>query len=61
MALIGWIAAELVIFQRYNVLQPLILGLGIAMQALAAWAHRNQPLLPLSATFAHGADCGPSS
>jgi hypothetical protein len=48
-ALIGWIAAELFIMQRYNVLQPVMLCSGLAVVLVALWAHRHQPpLLPRS-------------
>jgi hypothetical protein len=45
-AQVGWIGAQLLIMQRYNVLQPVMLGFGLAVVLLAIWAHRDQPLLP---------------
>ena len=45
-AQVGWIGAELLIMQRYNVLQPVMLGFGLAVLLLAVWSRRHQPLLP---------------
>jgi hypothetical protein len=42
-AQVGWIGAELLIMQRYNVLQPVMLGLGLAVLILAVWAYRALP------------------
>jgi hypothetical protein len=42
---VGWIAAELFVMQKYNVLQPVMLALGLAVMLLALWAHRAVPLL----------------
>lgn len=45
-AQIGWIAAQLAIMQRYFFLQPIMLGAGLAVLALALWAARHRPLVP---------------
>jgi hypothetical protein len=45
-AQIGWIGAQLVIMQRYNFLQPVMLGFGLAVLLLAVWACRHRPLAP---------------
>jgi hypothetical protein len=45
-ALIGWIGVELLVFQRYNVLQPAMLGVGLAVLLLTTWAHRREAMLP---------------
>jgi hypothetical protein len=39
-ALVGWIVAQWVIFQRYFFLQPLMLTTGVLVIALAWWTHR---------------------
>lgn len=43
---IGWIAAELAVMQKYNLLQPVVLGLGVAIVLLALWTGRDEPLRP---------------
>lgn len=35
-ALVGWIAVELLVMQKYNVLQPVMIGLGLVVIVLAA-------------------------
>lgn len=45
-ALIGWIAAELLVMQKYAVLQPVMLLVGLAVLILALWDRRHRPLLP---------------
>lgn len=44
-AQIGWIGAQLAIMQKYNFLQPVMLGFGLAVLLLALWARRHQPLV----------------
>jgi hypothetical protein len=46
-AQIGWIAAQLAIMQRYNVMQPIVLAWGLAVVLLAVAAGRHLPLLPV--------------
>lgn len=43
-AQIGWIVAQWLIFQRYFVLQPIMLACGIIVIVLAWWVHRAEPL-----------------
>lgn len=45
-AQIGWIAVQLAVMQRYFVLQPVMIGAGLAVLALALWAARHRPLVP---------------
>ena len=45
-ALIGWIAGELLVMQKYAVLQPVMLLVGLAVLMLALWDWRHRPLLP---------------
>lgn len=45
-AQVGWIAAELLIMQRYNVLQPVMMLCGLAVMLIALWVRRD--LLPAS-------------
>lgn len=45
-ALIGWIAVELLIMQKYNVLQPVMTLIGLVVLLLAVWARRDGRLLP---------------
>lgn len=45
-AQIGWIAAELLIMQRYNVLQPVMMLCGLAVILLALWVRRNLSVVP---------------
>ena len=44
-ALIGWIAVELLVMQKFNVLQPVMLLVGLAVLMLALWDWRHRPLL----------------
>lgn len=53
-ALVGWIGIELLLMHRYNVLQPVMLGVGLAVLLLASWAHRGQPLLSPRSHVGHG-------
>jgi hypothetical protein len=39
---IAWIAAQLAIMQRYDVLQPVTIGVGLAVLLLALWPRRRQ-------------------
>jgi hypothetical protein len=41
-ALVGWIVAQWVIFQRYFFLQPLMLTTGVLVIGLAWWTHRTR-------------------
>ena len=43
---IGWICVELLIMQEFNVLQPVMCGLGLVVLLLAVWSRRHRPLLP---------------
>jgi hypothetical protein len=45
-AQIGWIAGELLVMQRYNVLQPVMILLGLAVLLIAVTARRHEPLWP---------------
>lgn len=45
-AQIGWIGAELLIMGRYNVLQPVMMLVGLAVLLLSVWVRRHRPLLP---------------
>ena len=45
-AQVGWIAVQLAVMQRYFVLQPVMIGAGLAVLALALWASRHRPLAP---------------
>jgi hypothetical protein len=45
-AQIGWIAAELLIMQRYNVLQPIMICFGLAVVLTALWLRRYQLIVP---------------
>lgn len=45
-AQICWIAAELLIMQRYNVLQPIMICLGLAVVLVVLWLRRDQPIAP---------------
>lgn len=45
-AQVGWIAVQLAVMQRYFVLQPVMIGAGLAVMALALWASRHRPLVP---------------
>jgi hypothetical protein len=46
-AQVGWIAAQLAIMQRYNVLQPVMMVLGLLVVLLAVAARRREPLWPV--------------
>ena len=46
-AQVGWIAAQLAIMQRYFVLQPVMIALGLLIILVAIAAHRRVPLWPL--------------
>lgn len=45
-AQVGWIAVQLAVMQRYFVLQPVMIGAGLVVLALALWAARHRPLVP---------------
>jgi hypothetical protein len=45
-AQIGWIGAQLLVMQRYHVLQPIMLGFGLLVVLMALWTHRRTPLGP---------------
>jgi len=45
-AQIGWIGAQLLVMQRYNVQQPMMLGFGLFILLLSVWARRDHPLMP---------------
>lgn len=45
-AQVGWIGVQLVVMQRYNVLQPVMLGVGLMIMLLAVWSGRRRPLFP---------------
>ena len=45
-AQIGWIGAQLLVMQRYNVQQPIMLGAGLAVLLLAVLAGAGRPLWP---------------
>jgi hypothetical protein len=45
-ALVAWIGAELLLLQRYDVLQPVMLLAGLLVLLLGVWASRARPLLP---------------
>ncbi len=45
-AQVGWIAVQLAVVQRYSVLQPVMIGAGLAVLALALWSSRHRPLVP---------------
>jgi hypothetical protein len=47
-ALVGWIGAELLLLQEYDVLQLVMLGTGLLVLLLAVWTHRERALLPPS-------------
>ncbi|WP_103383714.1 hypothetical protein [Pseudonocardia dioxanivorans] len=42
-ALVAWIGVQLLVVQRYNVLQPVMLGIGLAVFLLAVVLHRHEP------------------
>lgn len=39
-AQVGWIAVQLLVMQRYNVLQPVMTLAGLVVLLLAVWGHR---------------------
>lgn len=43
---LAWIAAQIVVLQRYFFLQPVLFGAGLAVAVLAVISHRGEPLLP---------------
>jgi len=45
-AQIGWIAAQLLIMQRYNVLQPVMVAVGLTVVLIAIAVRRHEPLWP---------------
>jgi hypothetical protein len=45
-AQVGWIAVQLAVMQRYFVPQPVMIGAGLAVMALALWVARHRPLVP---------------
>jgi hypothetical protein len=45
-AQIGWIAAQLLVLQKYDSLQPVMLGIGLLVLLLGVWSQRARPLLP---------------
>jgi hypothetical protein len=45
-AMVGWIIAQLLIIQRYFFLQPVMVGFGVLIIALAWTVHRGERLLP---------------
>jgi hypothetical protein len=45
-AQVAWIAAELLLLQKYDVLQPVMLGAGLLVLLLAVWTSRHRPLVP---------------
>ncbi|MBN9110736.1 MAG: hypothetical protein J0I34_18395 [Pseudonocardia sp.] len=47
-AQVGWIAGELLIMQRYNVLQPVMMLLGLLVVLVAVTVRRREPLWPPS-------------
>ena len=46
-AQISWIAAQLAIMQRYFLLQPVMIVLGLLIIAVAIGVRRHEPLWPL--------------
>lgn len=38
---VGWILAQLLIVQKFFVLQPIVLAAGAAILVLAPWTHRG--------------------
>lgn len=42
-AQVGWIIVQWLIFQRFFILQPIMLLAGVAVLGLAWWVHREQP------------------
>jgi hypothetical protein len=43
---IGWIIVQVAVLQRFFFLQPVLLGAGLLIGALALWSHRGQRLFP---------------
>lgn len=46
-AQVGWIAAQLAIMQRYFVLQPVMMTLGLVVVLVAVAVRRHEPLWPV--------------
>lgn len=46
-AQVGWIAGELLVMQRYNVLQPVMTILGLLILVIVLVARRHEPLWPI--------------
>jgi hypothetical protein len=46
-AQVGWIAGELLVMQRYNVLQPVMMLLGLLVLLIAIAVRRHEPLWPV--------------
>ena len=44
-AQIAWIGAELLVMQRYDVLQVIMLGVGLVVLLLAVYLRRHEPLM----------------
>lgn len=42
---IGWIIVQVAVLLRFFFLQPILLGAGLLIGALALWSHRGQPLV----------------
>ncbi|GAY07321.1 hypothetical protein TOK_2546 [Pseudonocardia sp. N23] len=47
-ALVAWIGVQLLVMQRYNVLQPVMLGAGLAVMLLAVVVRRHEPIVVLT-------------
>ena len=47
-AQIAWIGVQLLVMQRYNVLQPVMLGVGLAVIVLAIYVRRHEPVALLN-------------
>lgn len=45
-AQIGWIAAELLMMERYDVLQPVMVAIGLTVVLIAIAVRRHEPLWP---------------
>ena len=45
-AQIGWIIAQWLIFQRFFILQPIMLVAGVVVIGLSWWVHRSEPVWP---------------
>jgi hypothetical protein len=51
LAQVGWILVQVAVLRRYFFLQPVLLGAGLLVAALALWTHRDQRLLSGRATL----------